>query len=299
MARQSIHSHFYALVIRLMGLKQQVPWHNSARNSAAHGHPPRSLEDQHNVSSHTSDDHKVWTLAPKHRCNTQHVLFLHGGSYVQIFSPFHWSFLGHLIDRTGYTVIAPDYPLAPQHQAPETVRFVLEEYRRLAHAVGAHNVHLMGDSAGGGLALALAQQVRDAGLPQPASITLLCPWLDATLSNPDIQAVDALDPMLSVSGTRQAAKMYAGELALTDPLLSPIFGPLEELAPITMLAATHDILLPDCRKLKAQAEAKNIKLEYVEFERMFHDWMLFPIPEAKTAMDLIVKALERPLALRS
>ncbi len=296
---QSIQSRIVAIVIRLMRIKQQLPWQDSEQKSAR-AKPSDAITSKYRVSSRVVDGRNVWTIAPKTAASTSsssnpgnsHVFYIHGGTYVQSLDPLHWAFMTKLIDRLGCTVIAPDYPLAPTHQASESVRFVLERYRELIASVGAKNVTIMGDSAGGGLSLVLAQQLRAAGLEQPANLILLCPWLDLSMTNPGIQAVDALDPMLNLSGTRQAAKMYAGELSLTDPLVSPLYGSLEQLAPITLFIGTFDIFQPDCQVLKAKAESLGVRLAYHEVERMVHVWMLLPMPEANRVMDQIVKVLE-------
>jgi epsilon-lactone hydrolase len=92
---------------------------------------------------------------------------------------------------------------------------------------------------------------------------------------------------------QQAARMYAGELSLNDPLVSPLYGTLEDLAPITLFIGTFDVLQPDCQVLKAKAESLGVRLAYHEVERMVHVWMLLPMPEANRVMDEIVKVLER------
>ena len=294
---QSIQSRIVTIVIRLMRIKQQLPWQDSEQKSAR-AKPSEAMASKYRVSSRVVDGHNVWTIAPKSAASDsdsshQYVFFIHGGTYVQSLDPLHWAFMTKLIDRLGCTVVAPDYPLAPKHQAPETVRFVLERYRELIATVGAKNVTIMGDSAGGGLSLVLAQQLRAANLEQPANLILLCPWLDLSLTNPSIPAANALDPMLNLSGTRQAAKMYAGELSLIDPLVSPLYGSLEHLAPITLFIGTFDILQPDCRVLKFKAESLGVQFAYHEVERMVHVWMLLPMPEANRALDQIVNVLER------
>lgn len=293
---QSIQSRFVAIVIRLMRIKQQLPWQDSEQKSAR-AKPSEVMTSKYRVSSRVVNGRNVWKIAPKnavsHRDSSQqYVFFVHGGTYVQNLNPLHWAFMTKLIDRLGCTVVAPDYPLAPKHQAPEAVRFVLEQYRELIAEVGAKNVTIMGDSAGGGLALVLAQQLPTAGLEQPANLILLCPWLDLSMTNPSIQAVNALDPMLNLTGLRQAANMYAGELSLRDPLVSPLYGSLEDLAPITLFIGTADILQPDCRVLKAKAESLGVRLAYHEVERMVHVWMVLPMPEAKRVMDQIVNLLQ-------
>jgi epsilon-lactone hydrolase len=294
---QSIQSRIIPTVLRLMRMKQPSLSLEGKQHSVP-AKPSNGITSKYRVSSQLVNGRNVWTIAPKIAASTSssshsHVLYLHGGSYVYNFNPVHWAFMTKLVDRLGCTVIAPDYPLAPNHQAPETVRFVLEQYRILTATVGAKNVTVMGDSAGAGLALVLAQQLRTANLEQPANLILLSPWLDLSMTNPGIQNADALDPMLSVSGLQQAARLYAGELSLSDPLVSPLYGTLKDLAPMTLFIGTFDVLQPDCQVLKAKAESLGVKLAYHEVERMVHVWMLLPMPEANRVMDEIVNVLER------
>ncbi len=149
----------------------------------------------------------------------------------------------------------------------------------------------MGDSAGGGLSLALVQHMREEGSEQPAHLILLSPWLDVTLTNPAIQEVEALDVVLGVQGLRDAGEMYAGETGTTHYHVSPIYGSVKDLAPITLFIGTHDVLVADCRKLKAQAAAEGVEIDYHEYDEMMHVWMMLPAPEAEQAMNTIAARL--------
>ncbi|HYH55337.1 MAG TPA: alpha/beta hydrolase, partial [Anseongella sp.] len=169
----------------------------------------------------------VFTLTPRKKRSRTHVLYLHGGAYVQGFVKPHWLFLQELIKSSHCTVTAPDYPLAPANTYKETVAMVLNVYKHLIADVHERDLILMGDSSGGGLALAIAQQLRIESVPQPARIILLSPWLDITLSNQEIKNIDRTDPFLGIEGLLKAGKAYAGN---TDPrhyLLSPIYGSLQ------------------------------------------------------------------------
>ncbi|MFJ1256964.1 alpha/beta hydrolase fold domain-containing protein [Cupriavidus sp. CuC1] len=137
----------------------------------------------------------------------------------------------------------------------------------------------MGDSAGGGMALALAQVARDTGRALPGRLVLLSPFLDATGSNPAIDALEPLDPMLSKLGGIECGRVYAGGDPVTLPQVSPIYGSLRGLPPVTLFIGTHDVLLPDCRTYRALAEQQGLPLRYYEYEGMFHVWMLLPMPE--------------------
>ena len=114
---------------------------------------------------------------------------------------------------------------------------------------------------------------------------LYSPWLDATASDEGQAPIEPKDRMLAIAGLKACGSRYAGDLPLTDPRLSPLFGPLDGLPPIAIFAGTHDILLPDARRLVEKLTALGAKPLYREYEKMFHDWMLFPIPEGRQALD--------------
>jgi acetyl esterase/lipase len=155
----------------------------------------------------------------------------------------------------------------------------------------ADKLTLMGDSAGGGIALALAQLLRDRHMPRPEHIVLLSPWLDATMSNPEIREIDPVDTLLDIQGLADAGKLYAGPLDPADPMVSPINGSLAGLGLITVFIGTHDLFLADCRRLRALAEAHAIKIDYREYANMVHTWMLYSLPEARQTKKEIIELL--------
>ena len=168
---------------------------------------------------------------------------------------------------------------------------VSDVYKELTDTIAPTDFVLMGDSAGGGFALALAQLMRNETLPLPDQIILLSPWLDLSLTNPEIKDIDPSDFFLDVEGLKLAGRAYAGN---TDPhyyLLSPINGSLEGLGRISIFMGSQEILVADARKLKAMAEAKGITINYHEYPGMFHAWMLLNLPESKAAKEEIMNLL--------
>jgi acetyl esterase/lipase len=149
----------------------------------------------------------------------------------------------------------------------------------------------MGDSSGGGISLALAQLLREKRREQPRNVILLSPWLDASLSNPEIPAFDKIDPFLGIEGLKYAAGIYVRDVDPKHYLVSPVYGSLKDLAPISLFVGTRDILLPDCRKLRDRAAAEGVALNYREYEAMLHDWMLISLPESKQALKEIVEII--------
>ena len=104
--------------------------------------------------------------------------------------------------------------------------------------------------------------------------------------------MDDQDPFLGIQGLIDAGKLYAGDLDRTSYVVSPIYGELHGLAPISVFVGTRDIMVADCRKLRHLAARANIPLDYHEFEDMVHDWMLFPLPEANEAIRKIEETIK-------
>lgn len=252
--------------------------------------PPKTVLQSCDVHEFFVSEKPVFRLKPKEGSKLpRHVLYLHGGAYVQGFTAFHWKFLAHLVKTTGCIITAPDYPLAPEHTYRQAFDMVLALYRQMMNEVG--GIILMGDSAGGGFALALAQQAREESLPQPRDIILLSPWLDITLDNPEISALEAEDHFLEKESLQQAGKLYAGDRDPDHYLLSPIYGSMEGLGRISLFIGTREMLLPDARKLKKLVQSKGMDINYYEYPDMFHDWMILDLPESKKARDEISKLI--------
>lgn len=208
------------------------------------------------------------------------VLYLHGGAYVfEMIAP-QWTIVAALAEKTGAEVVAPRYPLAPDGTVLEGLDAVERVYHDLVGRFGAHRVALAGDSAGGGLALALAQRLRDGGEPSPAALLLLFPWLDVALSAPEQVEAEARDPTLSSALLREAGRLWAGALPLTDPRPSPLFGDLANLPPTLAQVGDDDLLAADARRLARLSD--DVILE--EYDRMFHGWSCAPIPEGRLAL---------------
>ena len=256
--------------------------------------PPRAISKSCDVSRYQINGRNVFSLRPKHAEPVKHILYLHGGAYVQRFVSFHWKFLSELVNKANCIITAPDYPLAPENTYKDSFEMVLLLYQQILATTQPGNVIIMGDSSGGGFALALAQKIRDEKLSQPCFILLLSPWLDITLANPQIPELEAADPFLEKQSLQRAGKLYAGDTTTDHHLLSPINGSLEGLGKIVVLAGAKEILVADTRKLYSLATSQGIALHYYEYPDMVHAWMFLNFPEAKKAreqiIDLILKS---------
>ena len=192
--------------------------------------------------------------------------------------------LEHYIDAHSH-VWTPDiarYPLAPEHTYRDVFPALLDVYRDLIARIDPGKLILLGDSAGAGMALALAQSLKATGLLQPRDLVLFSPWLDLTMSDPAAGEID--DPILAPFGLIAAGKMYAGKDDPATPLCSPINGDLSGLPRTTVFIGTRDVFLPDCRCLHLKMKAAGTPINHLEYAGLFHCWPLCPLPETTQAM---------------
>lgn len=219
------------------------------------------------------------------------VFYCHGGSYVHDFTYFHWRFLRKLMERTGAVVAATGYRLAPYGSWEDAFRLILPRYVRYAKEHPEKRLILMGDSAGGGLAAALALELLRRGERAPDELILLSPWMDVTVSDPAVDAFALKDPWLTPT-LRACGKWWAGKADVRDPRVSPLYGPVEGLRHVTVFVGTREILNPDGVKLFARLDHAGDN-ELIVGEGMFHVYPLLPIPEAEKAMDKLVEKITR------
>jgi acetyl esterase/lipase len=250
--------------------------------------PPVEIYQFCHVDKRQVCGRNTFTLRPKNKASGVIILYFHGGAYVQNFVKQHWRFLAMLVNKTGCTVVAPDYPLAPSSTFVAAYEMITVLYKELIAGSSAADVILMGDSAGGGLALGFAQRLRLLTLAQPGKIVLLSPWLDITLSNPGISSLDESDPFLSAKALRRAGLTFAGGADPSDPMLSPVNGSLKGLGELFVFVGSRDILVADTRKLKAIAIEEGVKLSYREYDEMIHVWMFLNFPESMQVKKEIV-----------
>jgi len=242
------------------------------------GDPPRRLHGRIEVKRADFEGRPVYEVTPRRTGPLRgHVLYLHGGAYVLEFIPsLHWPAIARLANLLGRTVTVPIYPLAPEHTYREVFPFLLGLYRRILIDHDSKDLAVIGDSAGGGMALALCHAVRDAGLPRPSDAVLLCPWMHVALPDPDVPALARSDATYNVDDLRAAGLRYAGGDPVDTPLVSPGVGPLEGLPRLTIFSGTHDVLHPDTRAFHQRAVAEGLDVDYFVQPGGMHLWMYVP-----------------------
>ncbi len=225
----------------------------------------------------------IFIVTPKNKEKTdKRILYFHGGSYVAEATKQHWDFIEKIVNDTGATVILPDYPLTPKYNYKDVFKMVTPLYQEIIERVDPSNLIIMGDSAGGGLALALEEKVGKQNLPMPAKTILISPWLDVRLTNPRIDEVQKNDKQLKKETLKLAGIAYSGgreednntEEGINSYLVNPIEGDLSKLKNVVILTGTYDILNPDVHKLKQKAEEVGVTIEIKEYEQATHIWVI-------------------------
>ena len=285
----SPQARFLNVIVRAIRFRRWVERQFEAPGAAVSTPPGRLLDGVATVVADGLRGRRTWRLEPVRRiAGAPLVIHFHGGGYVLGVGRPHWTLLADIIRRTGVAAWMPDYPLAPASTASETVAWAADIYAAAATeaAAAGRPVVLMGDSAGGGLALSVAVAARDRGLPMPASLVLLSPWLDVGMTAPNGEELDRQDLMLPRRGLLAAGKAYAGGAGVADPLASPLFADLTGLPPTTVFASTTEQLRADAHRLAAcAAQIPGWRVDVREAPDMVHDWLLFGfLPETRAAI---------------
>lgn len=252
--------------------------------------PGRAARRGVDIRLGTINDMPVYRVAPVGPTPALSVIWLHGGSYLYEIARPHWMTIRGLAIDIPAVVHVPIYPLAPNVTAAVTVPAVAEVVGRLVEAHGVHHTTLIGDSAGGGLALAVTQRRRDSMQPGVVRLVLIAPWLDVAIDSQEQRDVEPRDHMIDIALLQEAGRMYAGDLPVTDPRVSPIHGELTGLPPIDVFSGTDDVLNLDSRRLAELGEAVGHPVTLHEVPRMQHVYPILPLmPEAADARREIVQ----------
>lgn len=249
--------------------------------------PPEAFRKKYTVEADSCLERPVYYLDFSRAADAPCVLYVHGGAFLTGLIKKHWKLCDSILRGTVCPVVVPDYPLIPEHTCRQTLQFCMTLYEALTSRCP-HGVILMGDSAGANLALAVAQNAKKAGLPAPKKLLFLSPFLDATGNNPVKNVLSRRDPVLEPDGGREAALLYAGSLPLSDPRVSPLFGPMKDLPPVSIWTGDNDMLYADALQLRQKLHNAHVPYHLYTYPGMVHDWMLESLPEARKAVKQIL-----------
>lgn len=243
---------------------------------------PGYMKDEYNISEEEVENRPVYTITPKNGVTNELVImYVHGGSYVGNLEKEHWKTCSDIINQLGCTIIVPDYPLTPKYNYKDTISMMETLYKQLIEKIDPSNFIVMGDSAGGGLSLALLEKVGEENIQTPNQTILISPWLDVRLNNPEIEEVEPNDPELNKSALKIAGENYAGKDGIDSYLVNPIDGPLDKLKNVSIFTGTNDILNPDIKILQERAKEVGTEINVYETEGATHVWLLYKYKDEK------------------
>ena len=213
------------------------------------------------------------------------VLYLHGGGY-RVGSPVTYRhFTWRMADAACARVLIIDYRLAPEHPFPAALDDALAAYRWLLRQ-DPKEIVVMGDSAGGGLTLALLMKLRDEGLRLPDAAVALSPWTDLALTGASLEENATADPMINAVDLPQAAADYLAGTDPRNPYVSPIYGDPTGLPPVLIQVGGDEILRDDADRMAGKLRAANPQSELQVWPLMPHVWQAYApvMPEARRAI---------------
>ncbi len=218
------------------------------------------------------------------------VLYIHGGAYYHNFNELHWKAMAEWAKRTGCGIVAPNYPLLYCYTARDAHPLMMQLFQQLVKQYSAGRIIVMGDSAGGGFTLALAQEARNDTVDQPKRLVLISPWVDV-LGGDD--ALQGYDTFLNAEVLRKVGADWAGEMAPRDPMISPLYGDMQGLPPTDLFTGTWEIFYTDIVKTFDKMKAAGVDARLHVAEKMGHVYPLWPCPEGKKARTEISSIIQQ------
>jgi cation diffusion facilitator CzcD-associated flavoprotein CzcO/acetyl esterase/lipase len=286
------------LVTRLLQRSSQRPWipvpaHRALTEIAARiTQVPAGITVTHGTLGGRPCDR----VEPADADSRRAILYLHGGAYVVGSPRTHRGLAAQIAIAGDAPVQLLDYRLGPEHKHPAALEDALAAYRDLlGSGLEPGSIVIAGDSAGAGLAVALARRLRDAGEPVPAGLVLLNGWFDLTCSGPSMSFNRRRDVGLRRDWTVHSGELYRGDTDPLDPELSVLRADLHGLPSTYLQVGAHDLLLSDSDLLAERLDGAGVDIGYTRFEGMWHDFQLGAglLREADEAMTDLAAAAER------
>ncbi|MDZ7604087.1 MAG: alpha/beta hydrolase [Cyclobacteriaceae bacterium] len=230
-------------------------------------------------------------LVPREAVSDRVILYLHGGGYVIGSSHTHRALAGSIAKGVGASCLVIDYRKAPENPYPAALDDAFHAYNQLLDTgYKADHIAVVGDSAGGGLSIALQYELRDLGLPLPRCTVLLSPYLDLNGTGRSVSLNAKNDRFLDVFEMRRWAEMYAGDQDFKDPLISPLYGNTKGLPPILVQASESEVLYDDSVRFVKKARQSGVDIEFQTWHGLIHWWHMFgTMPEAKEAIGKVIE----------
>lgn len=225
------------------------------------------------------------------------ILQLHGGGYVAKIKNSYYNMAMYYCDAgSGISVLSPDYRVAPEDPYPAALEDAIDSYRWLLdRGWKGEQIIVVGDSAGGGLAMALIMYLRDHSMPLPCGLVAMSPWTDVTASGESYTLNYELDPLFGNSKeTMIYENDYAGEHDKKDPYISPIYGNFYQFPPMLIQVGSTEMLLSDSVTAAGMADIAGVDVRLSIYDDMFHVFQMAGkiFPDAKKAWEEVEQFIQ-------
>lgn len=216
------------------------------------------------------------------------LLYFHGGGYCVGSYNTHKALIARIARATGYKILAPNYSKAPENPYPAALDDALKIYQTMLED-GYENIILSGDSAGGGLSLALTQKIKELNLPMPAALVLLSPWTDLTFSGDSIEKKADKDPLIAPFLLKIFAQKYIQNNDANNPYISPLFSDFKDYPPTLIHVGGNEILLDDSTRLAKKMNNAGVQVEFEIYKNQMHVFQYLGglLPEANHSIQKI------------
>jgi acetyl esterase/lipase len=279
--KTSISHKLFLSLLKVIGAKKILGYFLS-RKRLPYSKPNFWFRSKYSIKGTIHKNHNIWTFDG----NTTLVYYLHGGAFVLGLNSLYYSMIGRLAKISKAKIVAPDYPLPPEHNVNEIHEWVKSSYIETIAKHNPNNIIIMGDSAGGNLAIALVDWIMTSELRKPSNLILLSPWVDLELKNPKLEA-NPSEQLLNKKDIQKAAIRFANGLDLKEPLISPLYHNNLKLPKTTIFSGDLDLLHDDIVRFSK----KNPKITLKITNHMPHVHMIMPTKEAKITLKQISNIL--------
>jgi len=218
------------------------------------------------------------------------VIYFHGGGYVRPPRNHHISFIKKFANKSRLPIYFATYPTAPKNTCKDVLPLVENFYKNVCKYY--NKTILMGDSSGGGLALCLSKILLEKKEVLPTKTILFAPWVDVSLTNPELEDYQKVDPFIDFKHEQIWGKLWAGDLDVKDEKVSPMFADFKGLNDVVLYVGTREVLYPDIVKFYNKLKSDGVNVELIEGVGMNHVYPIYPIPEARSVMENILTIIK-------
>ena len=292
--KQSLTYYITLLFIKLKGLKKDFSKDpidfKKIRKDDVH-HPKDNFFKQNQLRNFKVSESLITEIGING--NSENLLiFIHGGAFISGPAQHHWDTAKKIAKQTNYKIWMCNYPKAPENKITIISENIDSIYSAALESYLPNQISFIGDSVGGTLITSLIQRLIKNQMKLPRKIILVSPVMDASMSNPEIEKVEDIDPMLSKTGILSAKKMCAENNDLKNVMISPLYGSFENFPQTVLFLAENDITYPDQKLAVVKLTEAKINLEIIEGKNMPHIWPFLPVmKEAKIALNEIIRII--------